>query len=395
MVKIGIKVRRERLNRGLCSCKQLSICPILYPIVKTNHPNRPNLASAQHGFVGKGILVFLLMAAVALTVVAFVFGVIVPPGSIGVRLVSFGPSQGFADRGLKPGYHWRIPWYSDIYVVPQTLTVLNFNSAPDAADGDKGGSTPLEIPTADRATVRVDLSVISRIFSEPGTDDGRVHGGPADLLKIAGLSAASWQNRIRRAAEDALRKTLGTLSTAEFYNPTEREQQITEAGKLMNAALNPMGIEIDGVLLRRYTYEDVIEKAIFGKNLQELERELAQKEGEFAKAEAEVKQAAAQGDAKITTLQVDGDNRVLVLRSEGDLYLAEQQAEGDLAVAKARAEVDRLRASALAKSIGADIYVARELAPLLGSLKGGVVTDLNPYDLNAWMDKLGVKEELR
>jgi hypothetical protein len=36
--------------------------------------------------------------------------------------------------------------------------------------------------------------------------------------------------------------------------------------------------------------------------------------------------------------------------------------------------------------------VARELAPILASLKGGIVTDIDPYDLGKWVDKLGVEK---
>jgi hypothetical protein len=34
------------------------------------------------------------------------------------------------------------------------------------------------------------------------------------------------------------------------------------------------------------------------------------------------------------------------------------------------------------------VYVALQLAQLLASLKGGVVTNLDPYDFDAWVKKL-------
>jgi hypothetical protein len=84
-----------------------------------------------------------------------------------------------------------------------------------------------------------------------------------------------------------------------------------------------------------------------------------------------------------------------VIRSRGELYEKKQVAKGDLLVAKARAEVDRLTQGVLANSIGAEIYVARELAPILGSLKGGVVQNLDPYDLEQWVKRLGVTEAVQ
>lgn len=371
--------------------------------MKQNSPQFCSRHSSEQGAIAiKAALVVFGLMLIALITVALVFGLVVSPGQIGVRLISFGPNQGFVERGLPPGYHWRIPGYSEIFLVPQTVTVFDFHrtqfrggeGAGAASDKTQGG--PLEIPTADRTTVRVDVSVLTRFFTAPSGPEvpqEQQHGGPAQLIKIVGTAPEQWENRVRRVVEDSLRKTLGELSTAQFYEPELRESRVERAFGLMEQALRPLGIKVEAVLLRRYTYEEGIENAIFQKNLQELERELAQKQGDFAKAEAEVRQTAAQGDAKVVTLQVEGDNRALVLRSEGDLYLAEKMAQGDLLVAKARAEVDELRATALATSEGAEIYVARELVGVVDSVRGGVLRDLNPLDLEGWMTLLGSQND--
>lgn len=358
------------------------------------NPSEP--CGSERGLASIRVIVGIAaVVVVGFLAVAMIFGVVVPPGAMGIRNISFGPRQGLQAGGLQSGYHWRIPGYSEIYTIPANVVVYDFHrEGVPGGGGQTGTRAGLEVQTADRATVVVDLSLLVRFYtgpSEEGTGADEAHAGPAALLKEVGVSPDDWERRIRIVAGNAMRKTLGQLSTAQFYLPERRDPLIHEAHTLMNSSLRPLGINIDSVLVRRYTYDDVIEQAIFGKNLQELERELAQKQGDFAKAEADVRQVTAQGDAKIRTLQVGGDNRVSVLRSEGDLYLAQKQAEGDLLVAKAQAEVDRLRAGALARSAAAEVYVARELAPLVSSLRGGVVTDLNPYDLQAWMSKLGVE----
>jgi hypothetical protein len=38
--------------------------------------------------------------------------------------------------------------------------------------------------------------------------------------------------------------------------------------------------------------------------------------------------------------------------------------------------------------VGSDVYVALQLARVVASLKGGVVTNLDPYDFNAWVNRL-------
>ena len=78
---------------------------------------------------------------------------------------------------------------------------------------------------------------------------------------------------------------------------------------------------------------------------------------------------------------------VETIHSEGDLYRREKFAQADLLIAEARATVDKMRSDVLSK-VGADVYVALQLAQLLASLKGGVVTNLDPYDFDAWVKKL-------
>jgi hypothetical protein len=46
-----------------------------------------------------------------------------------------------------------------------------------------------------------------------------------------------------------------------------------------------------------------------------------------------------------------------------------------------------MRAEVLGKA-GSDVYVALQLAQLLGSLKGGVVSNVDPFDFDAWVKKL-------
>jgi len=344
----------------------------------------------DRGAAVQSAVTLLLLVSLTLGMLLYIFGYVVPPGAMGVRQITFGPGQGFSRAGLSPGYHWSVPTYSTIHIVPRTTQIIDMHR-------DGGGSAALEIQTADRATVDVDISILARFYSEPGEEarDGgekRAHGGPADLLQRIGLARERWENHIRRTADDQLKRTLGKLSTPEFYNPFRREEQIRVAHRALNEILARDGIRIEAVLLRRYTYRDErIDNAIFQKNLQDQEERLNSAAGTFAAAQATLEQVAAEWDAKIETLRVEGTNKARVIRSEGTLYESERMAVADLLVAKARAEVDRLRAGALAQSEGARIHVAREMAPLLGSLRGGIVSDVDPYDMNGWMRKLGVQ----
>ena len=339
------------------------------------------------GGVLKSALVLLVLIGGALGVLYYVFGEVIPPGFMGVRQITMGPGQGYSKRGLKPGYQWTVPFYSKIHLVPSTVQVLNFHRMVTHPD-DPG---PLEIKTSDGADVEIDITILSRFFNESGTVEGRKTGGPADLIMNVGRTQDRWRNQITGVASDELKQGLSSLLTGEFYNPHKREGAIKEAQVQMNRRLEPFGITVEGVLLRRYTYRDTrIDDAIFNKNLQDQERNLKEVSGQLAEAQAKLEREAAEWDARIATLKVEGDNQSRILRSEGGLLEAQKEAEGNLRVARAQAEVDRLRAQALAQSTGADVFIARETAPVLESLKGGVVSGIDPYDMKRWTEKLGV-----
>ena len=351
--------------------------------------------------VGRGIIKSLISLIILLSIVgvvlAFVFGVVIIPGTMGVRQINFGPGQGVALSGLSPGLHWKFPFYTEIHVIPQSIQRLDFHR-----ESDEGGAGfgPLEIRTSDPATIDLDVTVLYRFYSAPGSDeDGFVHTGPAELITAVGTDNSLWVNKVRRAADDALKQTLGQLQARQFYDPKLREEKVALALDYMNRGskepaiegLAQHGIRAEAILLRRYTYrQEVIENAIYQKNLQDQEEALNIEEAKLSETRAKAGEEEAKGDQRNKTLVTEAEEKGKVIRSEADLLEAEARADGDLFLAQAKAAVDKVKAEALSKSVGSQLFVARELGPLLGSLKGGVVTDLDPYDLDGWLKRLGL-----
>ena len=139
----------------------------------------------------------------------------------------------------------------------------------------------------------------------------------------------------------------------------------------------------------RYTYKEMrIDNAIFEKNIQDQEERLNTARKKLGEAQAKTTELEAKWDAKIKTLLVEAENDAKVIMSKADLYEGEKKAQGDLLVSKAIAESQKLKADALKQS-GADMYVTKELAPMVKSLKGGVVNGVDPYNLKTWMSKFG------
>jgi len=339
------------------------------------------------GKVIRPLLFLILFLGFLLVGLSYTFGYVVPPGNMGIRQITMGPNQGFSERGLKPGYHWSIPAYSRVHLIPTAVNTLHFDSDRKTYEKSAGA---LEIQTTDGATVGVDISVLTRFYTHPGTDKEIDHGGPADLIRNLGTRSENWRNHIQRIAEHELKRSLAKLPTGSFYDPDLREAQVAEAFDQMKVRLAGDGIKLDALLLKRYRYRaSRIDTAIFEKNLQDQEERLNSASSRLAEARAELEQVAAEWDAKILTLQVEGENRANIIRSEGDLYENLKKAEGGLLVDEAGAEVDRLRAQALTDSRAAHIFVARRASPIISSLRGGIIKGIDPYDLDAWMRKLG------
>lgn len=363
-------------------------------------------------------LAVLLLAAVS----AFytVFGKVVPPTAIGLRQNYFAVplllDKGFEEKGLAPGIHWQLPYLSAVHLLPRNFQFVQYNS--------EAGSTGLrrerlEIPTSNGSKVLSDLTLIVRLFDKPeklpetpvsiaAPQDSKAvpeqavqnlsHGGPKQLVESLSLSLQDQLATIARLAEGPLKASLGSLSTDEYYNPALRETAAIRANYALNVLLNPRGAEVWATLIRRYLYaEKKIDDQIFNKNLQDQTQLLNASLSELAKAKATTEETRATWDAKIATLKTEGEAKVRVLESEASLYENSKYAEGNKLTVFATAEVETAKNEIFATP-GTNVYVGRQMLPILSTLSGGIITGLDPYDLNAWIERLtgiGKMPELR
>jgi hypothetical protein len=354
---------------------------------------------------------------IALTVVAvpwFVLGKVVPPDQIGVRRNYFTVpgvlEGGFSAKGLAPGLHWQIPFLSKVELIPRGLQYISFSEKSE--DGEKA-FPQLLVQTTDGSKVKNDVTLIFRFFETEGSSELSVrddqslkeesgleaapkstrklfsHGGPRQLIERYTANPVTITEKFAQRAENELRQALSNLSTSDYYNPRLREEAALSAHDRIAKSVAGDGLELWGALVRRYSYaEQKIDDQIFAKNLQDQTERLNAAASRLAAAKAETERQRALWDAKIGNLEAEGEAKVKVVESEAKLYESQRKAEGDLLVASARAEVDSERAKVLSQIAGSDVYVARELAPLLETLKGGVVSDLDPFDIEAWSKKL-------
>lgn len=368
-------------------------------------------SAAFSGEAGAGVIgvLFGMVLSFGLLVALFFFsfGKVVPPNFIGVRQNNFRIpgllQKGYADKGLDPGLHWTFPGLSTIYLLPRDLQIVTLSR-----DGDGQGDLnldQLEIPTTDGSKVRTDITLMIRYFPSvsetPVAKAGRktesdvlvpmlvnvAHGGPRDLVNTYTTVNKKQLSTFAKKAEDFLKRSLSTLSTSDYYNPVLREKAAVQAQEKMNELVNQEGIEVWGTLIRRYVYsEKNIDDAIFAKNLQEQTERLNAAQSALAEAKAKTEETRASWDANIRVLKDQGAAKVRVLASEGNRYQQEKMAEGEKLVQIAIAAVEREKNNAFS-SPGGDVFIARQMVPIVGTLTGGLVSDLDPYDLGAWIGK--------
>lgn len=124
------------------------------------------------------------------------------------------------------------------------------------------------------------------------------------------------------------------------------------------------------------------------KNLQDASKKLNNAKSVLAEAQAETEKVLAQWDGqKIKVLKVQGQSDVQVMDQEAKQSEAELIARGDKLVEIARSEIEKEKNELLATQ-GGKIYTARKMLPFLSSLKGGIITDIDPYDSSEWVKKL-------
>lgn len=375
------------------------------------------IARNEAGGVLGFFLVFLFLSITLVMLVFFVFGKIVPPNKIGIRQNFFSVlgilEEGYNERGLSPGLHWKIPAISDIILIPADFQFVQLDSNENSGELNLQN---LEIPTSDGSKVKTDITLVLRYFKSPGESNSsgvdwsstesnkdtsdvpivqnikRKHGGPKDLVNTYGISHDRQLRTFVGKSEDKLKRWLSALSTIDYYNPSLREKAALKSTESINEFSNKEGIELWATLVRRYTYsEQKIDAQIFAKNLQDATEVLNTALGSLAKARAKTEEMRAFWDGqKIAVLKEDGFAQVRVLDEEAKSYEAEQRARADKLFEVAISEIEKEKNKLLASN-GGKVFVARRMVPILQSLKGGIISESDPYNIDTWVRKLSGK----
>jgi regulator of protease activity HflC (stomatin/prohibitin superfamily) len=345
-----------------------------HPLAKPQESERGAIGSWIFSSLGLIVLVLIVAAVAVLT-----FGKTVPPGYMGLRQTYFGPTKGYEENGFAPGVYLTVPLLSTVHLLPEGVRLLHLE-----------GRNALAVTTVEGALVDLEVSIVTRI-NRISTDSIQGPGGLARSLAIA--DTTRWDKHIESVSEEALLDSFSKLMASEFYIPEKRLLATEQAFERIKPKLARVGIVLDSLLLHNFNYQrDEIEKAIFAKNIQVKEKELNRALSSLAKVEAELSETEAKLKADVDVLLTKGEQLALRIGSEAALREAENKAKGDQLVALSEAKIKFETSKLLADEQAASRLIAEQMAPLLGSLKGGVISGVDPYDLEQWARRFGISK---
>jgi regulator of protease activity HflC (stomatin/prohibitin superfamily) len=307
----------------------------------------------------------------------------VPPNMVGVKQVYYGSSAGIKNDTYGPGLHFLAAGVERLHLFPHDLQVINFSDSPSEVSRQFRSAPSIKIQTSDGYNVQLDLSVLYRI---------------EDAYKVfteAGPGRAFEDRLVIPRADRILRKTLGELNSEEFYQGPRRIEKARAAHDALAAELQPFGIAVDAVLVRRYVYDSRYQQLIEGRKIKDQTVFLRQAEAAAAIEQRKRDTAVAEGKATTDVELSRGRAEVQKLNAQADLYRRKKAAEGKLLVELADAKGTGLENAAL-QGAGSENMVGLKMADVLKGLRVVVLSSdgnngLNPLDLQSILRKIEVK----
>ena len=198
----------------------------------------------------KGVITLakvVVIGAVALFIVPWIFFTRVDPGLVGVRRSA---ATGVHQEDLGPGWRLRVPAYHKVIYLPSTYFFLDYTE-----DGT-GQSGPLEIRTKDNNNVIVDVSVPVRI------KPGHAHYVVAIGNHIKDGSLYRYQRLAEQNTVSVLREELANLDSVGFYSTQHRLEASQKALDLLNKHLDELHLEAQAVLIRAVRFRPEYERQL-------------------------------------------------------------------------------------------------------------------------------------
>jgi regulator of protease activity HflC (stomatin/prohibitin superfamily) len=346
---------------------------------------RPSGARRIFQVTAAGRILYLIGAAILLVLVSYnVCSIYVEPNQMALKQVIFGANKGISPEIYRPGLHWMTPAAERFHTFPTDIQMLTLTDDPNekAVLKDELKDHAFNIQTNEGYKVTVDTTVLYRIVD------------PYKVITSAGPGKLYESSLVAPHAEKILRNRLGELDTEEFYDVVKRTKKVELALQDLNDDLNPSGIKVLYIFVRRYVYDDRYQKTIEQRKVQDQMVFKNKAEAELATATAEKDKVVAEGQAKVRVELATGDAEKQKLDAQAELYERTQRSAGEKELKLADAEGTRLEAEAL-KGTGSEYMVGLKMADALSNTKVIVIpTDgesgVNPLDLKSALKRFDV-----
>jgi len=304
----------------------------------------------------------------------------VPPNMIGLKQVYYGARAGIKPESYGPGTHFLVAGVERMHLFPRDLQLINFSDSSSEVSIKQRQAASIKIQTSDGYNVQLDVSLLFHVQD------------PYKVFVEAGPGRAYEDRLLLPRTDRILRKTLGELNSEEFYQGPKRIEKAKAAHDLLAAELLPYGIVVDGVMVRRYVYDQRYQELIEGRKIKDQTVFLRQAEAKSAIEQRKRDTAVAEGKAQQEIELERGRAEVQKLQAQADLYRRKKAAEGKLLVDLAEAKGTELDNKAL-EGAGSENLVGLKMAAVLEGVKVLVLDSggMNPLDLQSILKKFEVK----
>lgn len=311
-----------------------------------------------------------LLPFIAILIFLMTFLVYIKPNEYGIKQVNIGINPGIRPQVYETGFHVVVPFgFQVMHRFPRDIQVFELTGYADTASRDARREKAAHIQTSDGFFVTVDVSVLYHIVE------------PYKVFTTVGPGKLYEDNGIIPKVEPKLKEALGELTTEEFYNSPLRVQKAEIAKKLLNAELNPKGIQVDHVLVRYFIYSPEIQRNIEEKKLKDQMVFTNQSKAKASGEEALVKKVRQEGEANIKVKLEEGKAYVMKKEAEKNLYVRTKIAEADLLVNMADARKTELVNLAYQRK-GSDKLVGLKMAEVYNGLDVIMLPSSGQYGIN-------------
>ena len=307
---------------------------------------------------------------------------------VGVRTIkfSFWGKKGVEDMVYAPGStYFFLPFVNDWNTFDTKLQNLEMTHVKTR--GDRKTRDDLLFKTIDGNDISLDVIIAYRINPQQA---------PYILQFVAEDNEMLRQKIVRTIARSKPRDIFGELTTEAFYVANRREVQSQKAKEVLQQILGPMGIIVEKVLTKDYSFNPEYQKAIEDKKVAD-QRVEKNKSAQRAALE-EYKRKLEEAKGEVNRMVADADGQYRKAKIEADVFYEKQKliaeaikTEG-IATAKGIQEMNKAMegsgGEALVKLQIAEAIQGKRIV-LLPISEGGM--NLKTTDINRLINTVGVK----